>query len=273
MQEMVFLFLLYAIIGWVWETTFVSIKEKKYINRGFLRGPYIPIYGFSCMTIIVVLQALDFPRSDYLFTILIQITIISFISVVWEFGTSWIMERLFKQRWWDYSYKKYNLQGRVSLDFTILFGIGGYILWRFANPVLVHLYQNLQGQTIDYGLTLVILVFVIDATITIFDLVKIKKFITKFSEVKESLSLEYQQIMADILSDFKSSKNTIKLKIEQLKAAISNENKKTKAFMVKKVSELELLTDLSVITKRIYSKFPKLNSPKLKDEREEHHED
>ena len=98
MEQMIFLFLVYAIIGWFWETPFVSIKEKKYINRGFLRGPYIPIYGFSCMTIILVLNAFEFQQADTIFVILIQILIIAFISVVWEFGTSWVLEQLFNKK-------------------------------------------------------------------------------------------------------------------------------------------------------------------------------
>ena len=92
-EELVFLFLVYAIIGWFWETPFVSIKEKKYINRGFLRGPYIPIYGFSCISIIIVLNALEFQQADTFFVILLQILIISLISVFWEFGTSWVLEK------------------------------------------------------------------------------------------------------------------------------------------------------------------------------------
>lgn len=271
-EEMVFLFLLYAIIGWLWETPFVSIKEKKYINRGFLRGPYIPIYGFSCMTIIIVLTALGLQKADTFFGVIIQIVIIALISVIWEFGTSWLLEKIFKQRWWDYSYKKYNIQGRVSLDFTILFGMGGFILWRFVNPLLVDLYLNLSGQILNYGLTIIVIVFLIDSTVTVFDLFKIKKFITKFIEVKDNLSAEYQQIMADILSEFKNSKNTIKLKIAQLKTVLSNENKKTRAYMVEKVSELEKLVDLSGITRRIYSKFPKLISTKSKEKNEDNYE-
>jgi len=272
MEQMIFLFLVYAIIGWFWETPFVSIKEKKYINRGFLRGPYIPIYGFSCMTIILVLNAFEFQQADTIFVILIQILIIAFISVVWEFGTSWVLEQLFKQRWWDYSYKKYNIQGRVSLDFTILFGIGGFLLWRFINPLLIRLHENLNGPVMNYVLSFVALIFVIDATVTVFELIKIKKFITKFVDVKESLSLEYQQIMAEILYEFKTSRNTIKTKIEQLKKLLSNENKKTKVYMSKKIAELENLVDLSGITKRIYSKFPRLNSGKSKERKEHNHE-
>jgi len=268
-EELVFLFLVYAIIGWFWETPFVSIKEKKYINRGFLRGPYIPIYGFSCISIIIVLNALEFQQADTFFVILLQILIISLISVFWEFGTSWVLEKLFKQRWWDYSYKKYNLQGRVSLDYAILFGLGGFLLWRFVNPALVNLYGSLQSGFFNYSLLFVVALFIIDSTITVLDLVKVKQFITTFSEVKDNLSLEYQQIMADILTEFKTSKDTIKLKIEHLKNVISKENKKTKSYMIEKISELEKRVDFSGITKRIYAKFPRLISSKsIKEEKD-----
>jgi len=271
-EELIFLFLFYAIIGWLWETPFVSIKEKKYINRGFLRGPYIPIYGFSCISIIIVLKALEFQKSDTVLMIVLQILIISLISAIWEFGTSWVLEKLFKQRWWDYSYKKYNLQGRVSLDYAILFGLGGFLLWRFVNPLLNTLYGNLQGPLLDYTLAFFTLLFLIDSTLTVIDLVKVKQFITKFTELKDNLSQDYQQLMADILSEFQASKDTIKQKIEQLKTKISTENKKTKSFVIEKISDLEKLVNFSRITKRIYAKFPRLSAIKTKKEAKKIHE-
>lgn len=265
-QEMIFLFLLYAIIGWIWETPFVSLKEGKYINRGFLRGPYIPIYGFSCISIIFVLKALNFQQDNHPLIILIQVIIISLISVVWEYGTSWILEKLFKQRWWDYSYKRFNLHGRISLDFTILFGFGGLLLWRFVNPVLVKMYENVNGQLFNFIMLIVLILFFIDSFATILELVKIKKFITKFGEIKDSLVVDYHQLMAEILNDYKSSRKSIKVKLDLLKTSLSTGSNKKKTQILIKVSELEQFIDFSGKTKRFYSKFPRLTAVKLKIE-------
>lgn len=267
MQEIMFLFLLYAIIGWLWETPFVSIKEGKYINRGFLRGPYIPIYGFSCISIILVLNALNFHQDNHPLIILVQIIIISLISVVWEYGTSWVLEKLFKQRWWDYSYKKYNLQGRITLDFTILFGIGGFLLWRFVNPVLLSLYSNLEGQRFTWIMILIFVLFITDSIFTLSDLIRVKKFMTKFTEVKDNLLVEYNQLMSEMLNDFKTSKHSIKSKLDQLKKSLNAGSSKRKSQMLLKASELEQFIRFSCNTKRLYSKFPRLSVLKLKKEK------
>jgi len=153
----------YAIIGWVWETPYVSIGQKKYINRGFLRGPYIPIYGLACITIILTMSVFQDFNQDRIGVILIQVMFISLVSAVWEYVTSWSLEVVFKTRWWDYSKHKFNLNGRIALDYTILFGIGGYILWRFINPLFLELYSNISGNLLVWIVTVFYLIFFIDS--------------------------------------------------------------------------------------------------------------
>lgn len=269
MKEIIFLFLIYAVIGWLWETPFVSIKEKKWINRGFLRGPYIPIYGFSCISIVLVLNVLNLSQNNHPLIILVQMMIISLISLVWEFGTSWLLEKLFKQRWWDYSYKRFNLQGRVTLDFTILFGFGGFLLWRFVNPILINLYNGINAYLLNWLLMIMSLVFIIDAFVTLIDLIKIRKFMTKFGDLKDNLSLSYRHLMLEIKSEFTSSKVSIVDKIDQLKRSVLSETSKKKVQWLIKVSELEHLIGFSRKAKRIYAKFPRLVSFINKKEKED----
>ena len=126
------LFIIYSIAGWLLEVTCKYIDYKKFINRGFLIGPYCPIYGYGAVFITLALYKY---QEDPL--VLFIMTVVS--CGVLEYLTSWFMEKLFKARWWDYSSRKFNLNGRVCLGTLVPFGVFGIILTYITNPFLVWL--------------------------------------------------------------------------------------------------------------------------------------
>jgi len=191
--KILFLFMVYAVVGWLWETPYVSIGHKKFINRGFLRGPYIPIYGMACLTIVLTMSVFDGLNQGSIGIVIIQIIFIALISAVWEYVTSWSLEVIFKTRWWDYSKHKYNLNGRIALDYSILFGIGGYILWRFINPVFLSLYGNLSANIILVVIVTFYAFFLADSYITLKDLFSLRTAIIKLNKLK--LDLAYKQVL------------------------------------------------------------------------------
>ena len=95
------LFIIYAFLGWVMEVTAKLIQYKRFINRGFLVGPYCPIYGFGAVLITILLER-------YLYDPVILFVMAIVTCATLEYLTSWIMEKLFKARWWDYSNRKFN---------------------------------------------------------------------------------------------------------------------------------------------------------------------
>lgn len=125
-------FILYSILGWICETVFCSVSQKQPVNRGFLKGPYCPIYGFGAMVILLVSRpVIQYP---------ILVFLVSMLSATaLEYLTSWILETVFQIRWWDYSDRRFNLNGRVSLKFSLLFGIMGWVTVCFLNPALAEL--------------------------------------------------------------------------------------------------------------------------------------
>ena len=141
MGKILFLFIIFSTIGWLWETPWVSIRTKKYVNRGFLHGPYIPIYGFAIVTVVLSMGIFNGIHNSSVFLILLQIIYIGLVTAVWEFFTSYILEKIFHTRWWDYSSHKFNFQGRISLHVSFFFAISGYLVWRFINPVFVSLFD------------------------------------------------------------------------------------------------------------------------------------
>ena len=110
-------FFIYSFLGYLVESTCVSFNKKKIIvSRGFLIGPYLPIFGFGGLLMTLTLEKY---RDDLLALFIISMVIC--LSI--EYFSSYILEKLFKLRWWDYSKKHFNLNGRICLDVGLMFGI------------------------------------------------------------------------------------------------------------------------------------------------------
>ena len=124
-----FYFIIYSIIGWIVETSYVYISTKKFVDRGFLVGPYCPIYGSGAVLMILYLTQ----YKDNILTVFILSTVICSIL---EYLTSYIMEVLFKTRWWDYSTQKFNLNGRICGKNSLLFGLAGILVIYIIHPVI-----------------------------------------------------------------------------------------------------------------------------------------
>ena len=98
-------FIIYSVIGWAYESLLCSVIERRLINRGFLNGPYCPIYGFGALLDIICLNSFSDPLEIFFLGALLNCTL--------EYWTSFFMEKMFNGRWWDYSDKKFNINGRV----------------------------------------------------------------------------------------------------------------------------------------------------------------
>ncbi len=167
------LFFIYSVIGWFVEVTYVYIGTKKFINRGFLIGPYIPIYGYSALIMALYLtQYKDNPLTVFLLAI--------FICTFIEYMISFNMEKLFNARWWDYSNSKFNINGRVCLKNGLGFGFLSLLLIYLINPWLVNLLEKLNPKLLIIISIICLVIFVFDfvtSLIVTFDIKnKIKKF-------------------------------------------------------------------------------------------------
>lgn len=162
------LFFSYAILGYLVEIIFCSIHEKKIVvNRGFLIGPYLPIYGFGA---IIIIYMLDRYKNDLVALFVMGAVICSIV----EYFTSLIMEKLFKIRWWDYSHMKLNLNGRICLSNSVLFGLGGLLIVEIINPAYIKILTHLPNLWIYIlGITFG-LIFIIDFITSIIILVQLK---------------------------------------------------------------------------------------------------
>lgn len=147
-------FTLYSILGWICETIWCSIGARRFVNRGFLAGPWCPIYGFgACIILLVVYPLQPYPLLVFLLSML-------FTSML-EYFTGWLLESLFKTRWWDYRERRFNLKGRVCLRNSLIFGALGLVVvdtWHLAEGLLV----SLSPTRVRVLASLVVVVFLSD---------------------------------------------------------------------------------------------------------------
>lgn len=153
------LFIIYSFIGWSIEVIRTIIIDKKLINRGFLVGPYCPIYGCGAIMMILLLSKyMEHPITLFVMSIVI-------FSLL-EYYTSYFMEKLFKARWWDYSKKKFNINGRICLETMIPFGLLGCTAMYIINPFLNNILLHLSSNVLIVLALIIFVVFVIDNIIS-----------------------------------------------------------------------------------------------------------
>lgn len=167
------LFILYSFLGWCMETVFCFYETKKWVNRGFLIGPVCPIYGCGCLLMILLLQR-------YLEDPIVLFVMAMLICSLLEYFTSYIMEKLFKARWWDYSHLKYNINGRICLTNILLFGLLGLLIMYIVNPFVLNILEKINGDVL-IGIAIVLfIIFLVDNIISL-------KIISGFKNVAKSV--------------------------------------------------------------------------------------
>lgn len=124
--QWLFFFYFYCFFGWCFESTYVSLKEKHPVNRGFMRGPFLPLYGSGAIMMLVV----SMPFQDNIFFTYVAGCI---GATVLEYVTGVTMEALFKVRYWDYSNQKFNFQGHICLGSSLAWGLLTILMTEFVH--------------------------------------------------------------------------------------------------------------------------------------------
>lgn len=129
------IFMTYSFAGWVMEVIIGLLQRRKLVNRGFLVGPICPIYGVGALLLSLIV------RSDESPFVIFCVAVVG--SALLEYGVSYVMERLFRVRWWDYTDRAFNLNGRICAESIISFGVIGVLMLKLINPALFALYDAL----------------------------------------------------------------------------------------------------------------------------------
>lgn len=154
------MFIIYAILGWLMECTVSLIYKHKFVNRGFLIGPYCPIYGVGVVGLTLLL-------GNFQGNILVLFFLSILICGTLEYFTSYIMEKLFNARWWDYSQKKININGRVCLDTLLPFGFLGVGILKLLNPFIIDKLHLIPDNTLMYICIIIALIYLTDTIVSL----------------------------------------------------------------------------------------------------------
>ena len=154
------LFVFYSFFGWLMEVTQGYVRHKKFVNRGFLIGPYCPIYGYGAISMTLLLKGY---ANDPIVLFVMAIVICSIL----EYTTSFVMEKLFKIRWWDYSNRKFNINGRICLETMIPFGILGCLMIYFVNPFMFAIIDMIPSNLINIIAVILFIIYLVDNAVSI----------------------------------------------------------------------------------------------------------
>lgn len=205
----ILLFFFYSAAGWCLETTYCSIGEKRFINRGFLTGPLCPIYGTAALVLIILIYN---PFKDNMLVVFLLGIVLCDIV---EFFTSLIMEKLFAARWWDYTYELFNLSGRICLKHSLYWGVISIAFVKVIHPAVDNLYSKINGDYLIYILIGVLAVFTADVINAVIKAADIRKLQLKLSGLIDTLS-----------SEFISIKETVGEKYDSVQSAIEKQGDK-----------------------------------------------
>ena len=186
--QLLWLFFIYSLMGWVTEVVLKYFQYKRFINRGFLIGPYCPIYGTGAVIVTLGGNLLASVDRSWVMSFLIAFVLCGLL----EYMTSYILEKHFHARWWDYSQKPMNLHGRVWIGNLILFGLGGMAIIKILNPRLLALPSLMDPLFFTSLLTAVSLLFVADGIMSAFIMSLLKR------GVEESRSDKSEEIAAEV---------------------------------------------------------------------------
>ena len=174
------LFYFYCLCGWVWESCYVSARQRRWVNRGFLHGPLLPIYGSGAIIILfAVIPVEDSLCLVWLFGMM--------AATALEYVTGAAMERVFKVRYWDYSGQKCNLNGHICLTSSIAWGFFSILLVRFVHPPIGRLLARVPALVVDPAALALTAVFAADVVCSVQAALDFKDVLTRLTEENEEL--------------------------------------------------------------------------------------
>lgn len=264
-------------MGWCTEVAFAACKERKFVNRGFLNGPICPIYGIG---VGIVVQFLT-PYKENL--VLLYIASVVMVTAL-EWVTGFILEKIFHNKWWDYSKMPLNLNGYVCLLFSLIWGVACVLIVDFIHP-LIH--KVLSWIPFPVGMTLIVvlsIVMFVDLYVTASTILKMNKHLEKMKEIaadlhrisdelgesiyqevvevlerKDGWKLKVQEASGDFKDKIQGASGGVKDKIQ----GVSDEAMEKIADLKKKYKEIG--GKGTQISRRLLKAFPRIESERYRE--------
>ena len=285
-------FFVYSFIGWCSEVAFAAFKERRFVNRGFLNGPYCPIYGFGVVIVVSLLSAFEknlillFAASVILTTLL-------------EGFTGWVLDKIFHNKWWDYSDMPVNIGGYVCLVFSLMWGVACVVILKVLHPLIHKLLAFISGPL---GIILIVALSVTmfaDLYVTASAILRFNRQLAAMNRIAEELhelsdqlgseiyektihAIEKQEAfkekqevlkekrqdfienMRDLSEDFSQDIKEFSEDVHDFSEGISEEIRNRIAELKKRSLELNRSADKSA--RRLVSAFPKMQPHQYKEQ-------
>ncbi len=218
--NLIYFFAFYSFAGWCIEVLYYFKNEHRFVNRGFLYGPFCPIYGFGSVFLIVFLDG----YKDNIFALYFLAVL---LTSVLEYFTGFILEKTFKTKWWDYTDDPFNIHGRICLFYSLFWGVGEVFVIRVIHPILNNIVANIPHLLGDVILSSIVILFITDFGFTMVSLMQIEKTFYTFQFAPANFLFEKPSILFNSTRDKAIDKmRTFESIIGKFKFTLNNRNLK-----------------------------------------------
>ena len=213
-------FFIYSFFGWGLESITKSISQKKWVNSGFLYGPICPIYGIGAVGMILILNSF---QGNYIVTYIISF----FVFTVWEYFVGWLLETLFNTKYWDYSFYKLNIKGRVCLMNSLTWGFLGVAFIELIHPIVSSVFVKLPSEIVNISSLIFGIILIVDIWLTIVKIKDINISIKKLGDISNSIKEKLEELknipekakksekLKNAIEELKQKQSELKIKIEK----------------------------------------------------------
>lgn len=251
-------FFVYGFLGWCTEVIFAAFKQHRFVNRGFLNGPICPIYGVGVTLVIACLKAF---QSNLL---LLYISSVILVTVL-EGVTGWAMDKLFHNKWWDYSKLPFNIGGYVCLLFSLIWGVACVFIVYFVHP-LIHQVLSLIPHTAGIALIAILgIALLSDMIVTTSAIVKFNQYLERLKHITDELHAISNQIGSELYQNVMhvlDMQESSRQKLDDVKLEVSEEIRMQ--IVELKTRAQNLGEKVPKPARRLLKAFPKLESRNYK---------
>ncbi|MBO5371854.1 MAG: hypothetical protein J6A75_03935 [Lachnospiraceae bacterium] len=246
--EAAWMFFIYACIGWCTEVIYVGLNKGHFVNRGFFNGPICPIYGIGVLIVVAVLTPL---KNNFILLFLGSMVLTSLL----EFLTGLILEKLFSQKWWDYSDMPFNIKGYVCLKFSIYWGMGCMLVMNVVHPGIYRSIRFIPRKLGIIFLVILLVLFIADLCVTVNILLKFNRNLRSMEKIANAIHKLSDEVGEDIFE----KASAVVSKREDI-----HEDLKEKRMELERLNEeyKRILEERYFGFKRLIKAFPSMRSKK-----------
>lgn len=251
-------FFVYGFLGWCTEVIFAAFKQHRFVNRGFLNGPICPIYGVGVTLVIACLEAF---QSNLLLLYISSVILVTLLEGV----TGWAMDKLFHNKWWDYSKLPFNIGGYVCLLFSLIWGVACVFIVYFVHP-LIHQVLSLIPHTAGIALIAILgIALLSDMIVTTSAIVKFNQYLERLKHITDELHAISNQIGSELYQNVMhvlDMQESSRQKLDDVKLEVSEEIRMQ--IVELKTRAQNLGEKVPKPARRLLKAFPKLESKNYK---------